>query len=405
LTLYHYTAIGQNGAKIEGEMEALGRKTVFDQLHDQGHLPVDVTEAGNRGQQIAGQGSFFSRAPSAAQITLFTRELAMLLKAGQSLDQALGLLASDTGSAKLNKLIGQVRAKINEGRSFHEALEAQGRAFEQVYISMVQVAEASGTLDTVLERIADARERDQKLRSKALSAMLYPALLVATAIGAVIVMLIFVVPKFKDMLVNTGAQSADTSLIAITASDWLIENGMTFLVVLLVALIALTLLLRQRGFRQNFDGILLKLPLAGHLLRLNLTIHFCRTLGTLLENGVDLPAALSLTQNVMGNKVAAKVIGDAQEALRKGQNFTKPLIAANLFPPVVVNLLKVGEETGGLSASTLYLARMFEDKLELAIQRLFTILEPAIIILVSLFVAGIIISIIGAVISVNDLAL
>lgn len=386
-------------------MEALGRKTVFDQLHDLGHLPVAVTEAGKSSQNLAGENSFFNRAPSASQISLFTRELAMLLKAGQSLDQALDLLGQDTGSDKITKLIGHIRTKINEGKSFHEALKAQGRAFPPVYISMVQIAEASGTLETVLERIADTREREQKLRSKALSAMLYPAMLIVTAIGAVIVMLVFVVPKFKQMIVNAGTQSADTSLFAITASDWLIEHGVTFMIVVSAAFLALIMLLRKRSFRQSFDGILLKLPLVGHLIRLNLTIHFCRTLGTLLENGVNLPDALSLTQNVMGNKLAAKVIGDAQIALRKGQNFSRPLIEANLFPLVVVNLLKVGEETGGLADSTLYLARMFEDKLELAIQRLFTILEPAIIILVSLFVAGIIISIIGAVISVNDLAL
>lgn len=406
MTLFHYTAVNREGSKIEGQLEASDRQSVFEQLHEAGHLPVDVAELRARAS-YAGKSDwpFLSRHPSPAQITLFTRELAMLLKAGQTLDQALKLLEKDGSAAKQQKLIAQLRAALNDGKSFNEALAGLPQVFPAIYTNMIRVAEASGTLENVLEDIADTRERDQKRRAQALSAMLYPALLVLTAVGAVIIMLVFVVPRFKQMLVTASAELPGSTEFVIGLSDGLIAHGQWIAVGALAIVAAILVALRRPGVRRGFDGLLLHLPLIGRLMRLNLTIQFCRTLSTLLENGVELPMALNLTKDVLGNAKAKRALEQAYEALRKGQNFTDPLTRSGLFPPVAVNMLVVGEETGGLASSTKYLARMFEDKLELAITRLFTIIEPAIIILVSLFVAGIIISIIGAVISVNDLAL
>ena len=405
MTLFRYTAISRNGDKLAGAIEAVNRRSVVEQLNHLGHLPVDITESSASGTSAGALGgALFKSRVSGSQITLFTRELSMLLKAGLPLDQALELLERDSNSPKLEKLIEAIRKYISDGKSLNEALTAAG-SFPAIYTNMVRVAEASGALDAVLERIAETREREQKLRSKALSAIIYPSLLVAVAIGAVIIMMVFVVPRFKQMILHASTDIPRQAEIIIGVSDWLIAHWeiLTLSVGIFIFLIAF--LWRQPGVAPVMESIFLRLPLIGHIMRLNLTTRFCRTLGTLLENGVELPAAIKLTSNALGNGVAARAMGEAHDSLRKGQDFLEPLIQSGLFPPVVISMLRVGGETGGLDKSCLFMAKMFEEKLEMTVQRTFTILEPVIILFVSVFVAGIIISILGAVISINDLAI
>ncbi len=404
--LYRYSAISRSGSKLTGEMEAVSRTIVLEDLHKLGHLPVEVIESDGAAAAGSARGpSFLSGRPSPRQITLFTRELSMLLKAGLPLDQTLGFLAKDAGSKRLSRVIGQIGDQVSNGKSFHESLEAQGAIFPPVYVNMMRVAEASGSLDSVLERIATGREKAQKLRSKALSEVLYPCMLVVMAIAAVIIMLTFVVPRFKDMIVNAGTEAPQQARMVIAASDWLLANGQLLAVSLVALAVAIGFAWQQGLGRQQMESLLLRAPLVGSMLRLNLTIHFCRTLGMLLENGVELPAAMKLVRDVIGNRYAARVLDQAYDALRKGRSFLEPLSQSGLFPPVVINMLRVGEETGSLTSSFFHMADMFEEKLETAVQRTFTIFEPVIILLVSVFIAGIIISILGAVISINDLAI
>jgi type II secretory pathway component PulF len=406
MRLYLYTAVSRTGDRLAGEMESATRETVLEHLHALGHLPVKVVEATNADTRRAQNGAgLLARKPSSAQLTLFTHELAMLLRAGLPLDRSLSLLERDAGSRSLSRLISRVGSQISEGRSLHAAMAAQEDVFPPFYTSMVRVAEASGTLDTVLERIAQARTRIEKLRGKALSAVLYPSLLIVIAIAAVMIMLAFVVPRFKQMIVHAGAEVPDSARIVIASSDWLLLHGHALAIGVLAVVGVTVLLWRRSETRQLLESMLFRLPVVGNLLRLNLTIRFCRTLGLLLENGVDLPVAMTLIRDVIGNRLASGIMTEAHEALRKGRSFLDPIAAADLFPPVVINMLRVGEETGGLAASALHMADMFEDKLETALQRTFTIFEPVIIVLVSLFIAGIIISILGAVISINDLVL
>jgi general secretion pathway protein F len=402
--LYRYSAISRSGSRLTGEMEAVSRAIVLEDLHKLGHLPVEVVESNGAAGGRSASASFFSGRPSAGQITLFTRELSMLLKAGLPLDQTLGFLAKDAGSKRLSRVIGQIGDQVSNGKSFHESLEAQGPVFPPVYVNMVRVAEASGSLDTVLERIATGREKAQKLRSKALSEVLYPCMLVVMAIAAVTIMLMFVVPRFKEMIVNAGTEAPEQARMVIAASDWLLANGQLLAVSLLLLAVGIFAGWQQGVGRHQMEWLLLRLPLIGTMIKLNLTIRFCRTLGMLLENGVELPAAMKLVRDVIGNRYAARYLDQAYDALRKGRSFLEPLSQSGLFPPVVINMLRVGEETGSLTSSFFHMADMFEEKLETAVQRTFTIFEPVIILLVSVFIAGIIISILGAVISINDLA-
>jgi general secretion pathway protein F len=403
--LYRYTAVTRAGSMVTGEMEAVSRSVVLEDLHKLGHLPVQIVENALAADTRAAGSSIFSGRPSASQITLFTRELAMLLKAGLPLDQSLGFLEKDTKSKRMSRLIGRVAGQVSNGKSFHEALAMQGPVFPPVYVSMVRVAEASGSLDTVLDRIAYGREKAQKLRSKAISEVIYPCILIVMAIAAVTIMLTVVVPRFKEMIVHAGTEAPEQARLVIGASDWLIANGQTLLIVIAALVVAIGVAWSRGTGRQTLEALVLKLPVVGNMIRLNLTIRFCRTLGLLLENGVELPAAMKLVRDVIGNNIAEKALDQSYDALRKGRSFLEPLSQSGLFPAVVINMLRVGEETGSLTSSFFHMAEMFEDKLETSVQRTFTIFEPAIILFVSSFIAGIIVSILGAVISMNDLAI
>jgi general secretion pathway protein F len=406
MAVFRYTALNQAGKEISGEVEAPSRELAIRQLADAGHFPIDAVAQGGGAAGTAG-GSLldFRRAASAGQVTLFTRQLAMLLAAGLTLPRAMALVEAETGGGRVQRVAQQIRADIAVGKSLAEALEARGRQFPPVYVSMVRAAEASGTLPEVLERIADTREREQKMRAKLVSALLYPSLLVATAIAALLVIMLFVVPRFKSMLVDSGVKLPPSAAMVIAVSDWLNAHLMELGIGIAALLIGILVLRQQAAVRRLLDRLSLRLPVVGNLMRMDLTIRFCRTLGALLANGVALPTALGLTREVMGNDEAAAVVAAMGQELRKGSDLAKPMEASGLFPPIVIALMRVGEETGGLAKSALYLADMFEDKLDVATQRLVTILEPVIIIAVSVVVAMIVISIMGAVVSVYDLTI
>jgi general secretion pathway protein F len=406
MAVFRYTALNQAGKQISGEMEAATREVAIRQLAEAGHFPIDaVAQSGSTVAASRRSLMDFWRSASAAQITQFTRQLAMLLGAGLTLPRAMALVEAETGGGRVQSVAKQIRADIAVGKSLAEALEARGKQFPPVFVSMVRAAEASGTLPEVLERIAETREREQKMRAKLVSALLYPSLLVATAIAALLVIMLFVVPRFKSMLVDSGVKLPPSAATVIAVSDWL-NAYLTGLGIGIAALILGIVVLRQQApVRRLLDRLSLRLPLVGNLMRMDLTIRFCRTLGALLANGVALPAALGLTREVMGNDEAAAVVAAMGQELRKGSDLAKPMEASRLFPPIVIALMRVGEETGGLAKSALYLADMFEDRLDVATQRLVTILEPVIIIAVSVVVAMIVISIMGAVVSVYDLTI
>lgn len=405
MPLFWYTALNQSGNHISGEIEAASRELAIRHLTDAGYLPIDAVQksagAGALGSSLSG----FGRTASATQITEFARQLAMLLGAGLTLIRAIGLIEDDASSPRVRKLARQIRTEIAGGKSLAEAMEAQDRQFPPVFVSMVRAGEASGALPEVLERIAETREREQKLRAKVVSALLYPALLIVTAIAALLVIMLFVVPRFKSMLIDSAVKLPPSTAAIIAVSDWLGAHLVELSAGAVAFAVAIMIVRRLPATRRWWGRVSLRLPIVGNLVRTDLAIRFCRTLGALLTNGINLPTALNLTRNALGNEEAGAIVAAMSQELRKGSDLAGPMAESKLFPPIVTALVRVGEETGGLAKSSLYLANMLEERLDVAMQRLVTILEPLIIIAVSVVVAVIILSIMGAVVSVYDLTL
>ncbi len=400
---FNYTAVDRSGRQFAGEIEAETREVALRRLSEQGHFPIDATERRQGGASTGGDLFQFRRQPSATEVTLFTRELSLLLGAGQPLTRSLSLIEADAAAPRVQGLAQRLRNAVAGGRSLNEALGSEGNLFPPIFVGMVKAAEASGQLESVLERIADTREREQKLRSKITSALLYPSLLIVTAISAIVLLMVLVVPRFKEMLGDQIHRMPASSKAVLNASDWLSAN-MELLIGGLIGACVLALVLgRQERVRQAAQRVLFRLPLLGGVLRTALTARFCRTLGVLLSSGLGLPAALSLTRDVIGNGEAQSLIDKIGTALRQGTDFTEPLATSKIFPSMVTSLLRIGAESGSLASSSLRLADMYETKLETAMQRLVTVLEPAIILLVSVFIGFIVLSIMSAIVGVYDL--
>lgn len=411
MSRFRYVAVTSSGERVSDAIDAAERSEVIARLSQLGHFPLEVVEvnpgdgdaAATLSQSLQDGGNRAAAAQlrlSAEDITLFTRELAMLLSAGLTLAQGLRMLAVQANGAKASLMANRAAARLADGASLEAALSQSG-AFPDLYLNMVRVGEATGTVQSVLERLAAEREREAKLRAKIVSALIYPAFLTVTAIAALLFILTVVVPRFKEVLAGVKPDGAAGFVFAL--SDWLVVNGAYLALASAISVLIFGWALRTASVRARLLAFALSVPFVGGLIRMDLTVRFARTLGLLLENGINLPEALKLTGSVLGNARAAAVVDDMGHEVRRGHDFLQPLSQAKLLPPLAMKLLQVGAETGKLASAANHLANLYQDKLEVAIQRLLALLEPVIIVLVSLATAGIVLSIMDAVMSVNDM--
>ncbi|MCA3561114.1 MAG: type II secretion system F family protein [Aestuariivirga sp.] len=399
---FRYSAIRDSGERVAGIIEGADRSLAISRLSEQGLHPIDIREDDGSGA-TAFMSFTGSRIPR-AELTGFTRQLAWLLQAGTSLNRSLEILSGETFSKPLAAALGDVSGAIRKGRSFHDALEETG-AFPPFYLSMVEVGEATGTLGPVLDRLATAREREQKVRGKVTSALVYPVMLVVLSIGVVIFLMVSVVPGIKDMISSSGAPIPDSAKMVLNASDWLIANGLTLAAAAALAVLAMGYLWTRSALPRLMRDLALRLPLLGKLLLKSEVAQFCRLLGTLSAAGMNLQASLKLIASTSPDR---RILGAAEQmevALRRGEDFVEPLERSKILPPLLARMIKVGAETGNLTPSLLRVTDILDDELDRLTDRTVSLLGPVIILGLSVFVGFIITSLMSAVISINDLAL
>jgi general secretion pathway protein F len=404
MPVFAYKAIDGSGAVVEGRAEAADEASLTARLEATGILPLSMAPVrAQAGRSSAAAGGLRRRrGPKPGDITTMTRELAILVAAGQPLEQALVTLAHGTGP--IAALSGQVLARVRAGASLSTALEEQGPVFPRLYVNMVRAGESSGTLDVVLERLAELRERGEKTREMVVSAMLYPAILVVVSLASVFLLLTFVVPQFETIFKDAGAALPTPTAIVIAIGRFCQDYGWMVGLGIVAAVIAVRRVLALPGPRLAWDRAMLRLPLIGPLVRTLATARFCRTLSTLVGNGVDLPSAIALSRDVVSNTAVSAAMETVITGVRQGRGLADPLAEIGIFPPLAVQMLRVGEETGRIDMTSAHVADAYERKLEAAIKRLVTLVEPALIIVLGLAVGGIVMSILLAVISINDLA-
>lgn len=402
MPLFSYKAADATGALIEGEMEARSPEALAEHLHAQGYLPIAVEEA----LPAAGGGWFgFGRARvSDDDIAMMTRELATLLRAGLPLDRALEIVINLATREEVAAILAAVRQDVRGGASLHAALEAQKGVFSRFYLNMVRAGEAGGALGVVMDRLSDFMERARELRETVKSALVYPTILVLVAVISVMVLLIFVVPQFTQMFEESGkALPLPTQIVVATGEFvrawwWALLGGALLLYAFMKRRLA------DRESRYRWDERILALPLIGELVARIEMARFSRTLGTLLDNGVSLLRALSIVRETLGNSVMAERLDEVALKLREGRGLGAALLEAEVFPRLGVHMVMVGEETGRLSAMLIQVADIFDREVQAAVKRTLSLLEPVLILGLGLVIGAIIMSILVAILSVNELA-
>ena len=402
---FRYVAIDPAGKFARGIMEAADEATVVALLQKQGHIPMRA-ELAKRGGRFGGLltmelGSGGLRAQDVAN---FTRELSIMLGAGQDLDRALRFLVETAPTARVRAVMEQLRDTVRDGGSLATALAAHPRGFSRLYVGLVRAGEAGGTLAPTLERLAELLERQRSLSANIKSAMIYPALLLVAAIGSVTLLLTVVLPQFVPLFQQNGAALPASTQMLITAGDLVANYGLYALVVLLLLLLAARQALRRPGPRLVVDRMLLRLPVIGSLARETLAARLTRTLGTLLLNGVPLIGALAIVRETIGNLAGVAAVDIATLSARGGAGLSRALGEAGIFPTRTIHLLRLGEETAQLGAMSLRAAEIHEEKARVGIQRLVALLVPAITIIMGAVIAGIVSSLLLAMLSLNDLA-
>ena len=340
---------------------------------------------------------------SEEQIANATRELSTLLRAGLPLDRALGVLISLSEGEPIAELLVNVRKEVNGGASLADAIESQGGAFNRFYINLLRAGEAGGALEVVLERLAEHMQQSKEVHDAMVSAMIYPAILIVVAVSSIFILLGYVVPQFTELFEDVGQVLPLPTRITIAVGEGLQSYGWVALLVVAAAGWIIRRQLEDPRGRRRWHARFLNMPLAGAIITRVEVARFARTLGTLLHNGVPLLKALSIVKDSIGNQVIADGIERVSGSLKQGQSLAEPLAEAALFPPFAIHMIRVGEESGRLEELLLQVASIYDRETQVTIKRTLSLLEPVLILVLGIVIAAVIISILMAILGINQL--
>lgn len=402
---FSYRALDGDGRLVSGRLEAASHQAVIDHLNASGLLPVEAAEGARALPDLTVLGQRKRARIPSAQLVLFTRKLAAVVQAGLDLDKALEIAGQASHAPQLKQAVARMLTDIRAGKAFSEALSAYEDALPRFYVPMVRAGEAGGTLGPAIARIAALMERGQKLRQSITSALVYPTILVITALGSIVLLMTVVIPSFEPMFRDAGRQLPLVTRLFMGASEAIVQQGPAILLALLIGLLLLRHKRRDPAFRRRSDGWILRLPLAGAaVLRFQVAI-LARSLGMLLQNGVSLLAALNIVETSLGNAALAAALREARLAVKDGSAFSTALQRSGLFPDLLIQLVAVGEASGRLAEMLIEAGTSYDEDTQTSIQRLLALLTPVVTLGLSMVIAAIIGSVLVAIISVNDLVL
>jgi general secretion pathway protein F len=409
LPVYVYKAVTGGGEVVEGTMDARSDAVVIERLQSSGHLPIRVTESAANsaeGQNNAhsAKGLFQSRRVTRGEVMELTRELATLLRAGLPLDRCLDIMVGMASRAPVAELLASIQAEVRSGASLSVALEKHKDVFDRFYLNMIRAGEAGGALDLVLFRLTDFMERAKELRETVTSAMIYPMILAAVSVLSVLLLLMFVVPQFTQMFDQAGKSLPVPTQVVIAAGNFVRSDWWVLLLGASIIVWFMRAQLRNPISRARWDRWFLGLPLFGEMILKLDVARLTRTLGTLLENGVVLLSGLSIAKETVGNSILRDSLEQVTASLREGKGLGKPLMQTGLFPKLAVHMVMVGEETGRLQELLIQVADVYDREAQTTIKRLLALMEPVLILSLGLMIGGIIMSILLAILSVNNLA-
>jgi general secretion pathway protein F len=411
MTAYRYRAVDAASEIVEGRMEGASKSAIVDQLQALGQTPLTIEEVSLSGSSRGAAGAAtgfklgFSRGRkfSAAALTLLTRQLAVFLTAGLTLDDALRILEDIFEGAQEKRCLRALLEKISGGAGLADAMAAQGEVFPKYYVSMVRAGEAGANIATVLDRLADYMERSKAAREHIKSALTYPLIVLVTCGLSLAILFMFVIPRFEPLFEQAGASLPLTTQAVLAISQFL--RGFWWALLAAIALAAFLIIRQIRNPARSaaWDRRILKLPLFGDLVIKSEIARFSRTLGTLMVNGVPLLSALAITREALTNRVVAEAVGVIADGVKIGKGLAEPLQKTKIFPPLAVHLVRAGEEGACQEDMLIRIADIFDGEVHRATDRLLALISPIVTIGLGLIVAVVISSILTAILGVYEL--
>ncbi|MBI4391369.1 MAG: type II secretion system F family protein [candidate division NC10 bacterium] len=386
---FAYVGRTRGGQTISGEMEAPNREAVAAQLRRQQVLATSVRQ---KARDIEIRIPGFGSGVKEKDIAVFTRQFATMIDAGLPLVQCLEILASQQPNKVFRKALQDIRTDVEGGATFASALKRQPKTFSQLYTNMVEAGEAGGILDTILNRLAAYIEKAISLKRRIKSAMIYPAVIVTVAVTVVVFLLIFVIPTFKSMFEGFGATLPLPTQIVMEASRIMRTYWYIFFGSVAVAIVGLRYYYKTPNGRKVVDSLLLKAPVFGDLIRKVAVAKFTRTLGTLISSGVAILDGLEITARTAGNKVVEEAVMKTRASIAEGKTIAEPLKASGVFPPMVVSMIAVGEQTGALDAMLSKIADFYDEEVDVAVANLTSLLEPLLMVFLGVVIGGVVIA-------------
>lgn len=403
---FEYTARSKAGARVQGTLEAADRHAALVAIAKLGHTPISV-KAAEAAKPKKSSGSFFKLTRPAhmnmRETLLFTSELCDLLDAGMTLGNALNCLATRSGEEGRGPIVADLRDAIVGGSTFSDALARHPKIFSPIYVNMIRAGEASGSIPSVLRRLIEHFERIQAIQSRVTSAMVYPVIVLVMGFGVGVFAVTYILPKFKSIFDQMGPNGLPKmTRILLGISDWLTQYGLFALLALVAGVLLLRRYIHTESGRRRWDRLKLKAPLVKGMIACSIYANFARTLQSLLENGVPVLHALKITSQTADNAVIADELLNARERVTDGTTISGPLAAGGVFPPMLIDLIAIGEQTGDLPAALGHVAKRYESELDRNVGIFTTALEPIMIFVVALIIGFVAISIMMAVLSVTS---
>jgi len=417
---YNYVALDAKGQEASGLIEAGSTNEAIGQLRQAGYFPTNVYEetVTGRDRKVARRAAKMARVARPRGKTsivlfqrkkvkpkvlmIFTRQLATLIEAGLPLLRSLNVLMKQERDTVLKNTINKLADAVQGGNTFSDALALHPRIFDDLYVNMVKAGEVGGVIELVLTRLAEFQEKAAKIKNKVVAAMVYPLIVMTMAVAIMGFLLVFIVPKFEaifhDMLGNKPLPAITTFVIG--ASNFVKNNGLLLLGAVVATVMAYKFIARTRVGRWWIDRFKLRMPLFGDLIRKTAVSRFSRTLGTLVTSGVPILQALNITRETAGNAAIADAISKVHDSVKEGESIVQPLEASRAFPPMVVSMIDVGEETGQLPEMLLKIADVFDDEVDNAVAAITSMLEPIMIVFLAFIVGTIVLALFTPLISI-----
>ena len=386
MPVFEYTGRTPTGQTVSGTLEAKNKQELMQLLRRQRVIVTNVKRKSKSLNLTIGTGV------KAVEISRFTRQFAVMIEAGLPLVQCLDILAAQTTNKVLAKVIANVRDTVSSGSTLADALAKEKKVFDQLYVSMIEAGEVGGALDVILKRLADYREKADAIKRKIKGALTYPAIMLVMLVLISFVMLTFIIPIFAGMFEGLGAELPKPTQIVINLSNWLKGNLHLIIGGAILIVIIYKLMRKNSKTRYYIDYLFLKLPLFGMLIRKTAVARFSRTLGTLIQSGVNIIDALQVTAKTAGNDVIARAIKNAIIAISQGETIAKPLEESRVFPPMVVQMINVGEKTGNLDTMLAKIADFYEEEVDSAVETLTAMIEPLMTVVMGIVVGGLLVA-------------